>query len=172
MPHEDASDTTGVRAVPARMDSTSGRSEAVSELHVGELEQAPGAQAVTQPSIFDVPVPRRHRRVRDTSIASYADARERLKGRQADVLRWLAGFVNRFQSSPTSAELERAVSDGKWITFGLGDVGLWTREAMFRTLYVRRGLSDLQTHGLVETVEKRRCAVTGRLCHTWRVTQR
>jgi hypothetical protein len=116
---------------------------------------------VTTPSLFDVPVPRRHRRVRDTSIQQYAVARERLKGRQADVLRWLAAWWNAKQTSPTSAELAQAMVRPDPVQ-AFTDVLLFTR----------RGLSDLQTHGLVETVEKRVCAVTGRMCHTWRVAQR
>jgi hypothetical protein len=92
-------------------------------------------------------------------VASYAVGREKFTGRKADVLRWLAHYWNHYQDSPTSAELAKNESPTRMMT---------TDEL----LYVRRGLSDLQTHGLVETVEKRRCTVTGRTCRTWRVTQR
>lgn len=122
-------------------------------------------------SLFDVPVPRRHRRVRDTSVASYAVGREKFTGRQADVLRWLAAYWNLHQESPTSAELDDAMYQRAFDP-GCRDEWLRSVSADYRLLWVRRGLSDLQTHGLVETVEKRKCAVTDRLCRTWRVRQR
>jgi hypothetical protein len=93
-------------------------------------------------------------------VASYAVGRERFEGRKGDVLRWLARYWNKYQRSPTSAELAGDHGDGAKFT---------TTDSI---LYVRRGLSDLQTHGLVETVEKRKCAVTGRTCCTWRVRSR
>ena len=99
------------------------------------------------------------KRVRQTSIAAYAEARESLVGRKADVLRWLAAWWNRYQNSPTSAELSA------WVT----SVTM-SRDA--KLLYIRRGLSDLQKIGVVETVEKRPCRQTERTCHVWRVTQR
>jgi hypothetical protein len=108
---------------------------------------------------LDVPTPRRHRTVRDTSVQQYAVGREQFTGRKADVLRWLAHYWNHYQESPTSAELARHESPT-------------LRPTTDEILFVRRGLSDLQTVGLVETVEKRKCAVTGATCHVWRIRQR
>jgi hypothetical protein len=121
---------------------------------------------VTQPMLIETPPRRVRRRVRDTSIQQYAEARDRLKGRQADVLRWLAHWWNAKQTSPTSAELVA------WLGREDRDGSIISRDRTADLLYVRRGLSDLQTHGLVETVEKRICAVTGRMCRTWRVKSR
>jgi len=130
-----------------------------------ERATAKEARVMGQLPLLDVPTPRRHRRVRDTSVASYAVGRETFIGRKADVLRWLAHYWNARQVSPTSAELAwyQGTQPSSWKRPLFG---------MERTLYIRRGLSDLQTDGLVETVEKRKCAVTGRTCHTWRITQR
>ena len=121
---------------------------------------------MTQPNFLEMPPPRRHRIVRDTSIASYAEGREQFTGRKADVLRWLAAWWNRVQVSPTSAEM---AEHEFWIS-GTDAPPFDNMDAI--RLYVRRGLSDLQTHGLVESVEKRPCAVTGRTCRTWRVVSR
>lgn len=116
-------------------------------------------------SLFDVPVPRKHRKTRETSIASYAVARERLKGREADVLRWLAAFWNVYQHSPTSAELSKYAMQRIAEDSNLRGDAEWL-------LFTRRGISDLQTHGLVEASGKRQCRVTGSSCMTWRVVQR
>lgn len=119
---------------------------------------------MTQPSLLDVPTPRRHRTTRQTSRASYAIGREQFTGRKADVLRWLSHYWNEWQVSPTSAELS--------VTRHWGKEEAWSGDR--KLLYVRRGLSDLQTEGVVEAVPhgKRQCAVTGRTCETWRVSQR
>lgn len=117
---------------------------------------------LSQPSLLDPPVPKRHKRVRETSVGAYADGRERFTGRKAHVLRWLAAHWNRWQVSPTSAELAQRTDEKAGID--------WTAHV----LYVRRGLSDLQTAGCVEAVPhgERACNVTGRICETWRVKQR
>ena len=101
------------------------------------------------------------KRVRAVSVAQYADGRARFTGRKADVLQWLAAYYNLLQLWPTSAELAAEVADRGY------KGGEWTSHL----LYVRRGLSDLQTAGTVEAVPagQRRCAVTGRRCETWRV---
>ena len=52
-----------------------------------------------------VDLPRPHKRVRQTSKAAYALGRVKFSGRKGEVLRWLAGFWNRFQVAPTSGEL-------------------------------------------------------------------
>ena len=116
---------------------------------------------MTQPSLLDLPPrePRKHRRVRETSIQAYAEARERLKGRKAFVLRVLGAYYNAFNAWPTSAELASAedYERGEWTMF---------------LLYIRRGLSDLCRDGLVESCGSRRCQVTGRTCLVWRVRSR
>ena len=104
---------------------------------------------------------RPRRRVRETSKAAYADGRARFVGRKADVLRWLAAYFNLTQANPTSAEL------ASWNTeLNANDDRV--------LLFVRRGLSDLQTAGVVEAVPqgKRKCRVTGSSCETWRVVSR
>lgn len=113
---------------------------------------------------LDPPTVRREKvrkRVRQTSVAAYADGRDRFTGRKADVLRWLARYINKFQNPPTSAELAADHGDGYY----------HGGHVMGHTLYVRRGLSDLQTAGVVETVPKgkRRCRVSGKTCECWRV---
>lgn len=121
-----------------------------------------------QLSLLDVPTPRRHRRVRETSRAQYAVAREQFEGRSGNVLRDLAYHWNATQRSPTSAEL------CEWayhVDISRRACGVWD-DKTFRVLYTRRGLSDLQTKGLVEAAGKRKCAVTGHLCMTWRVVSR
>ena len=101
--------------------------------------------------------------MRPTSVAAYAEGRARFLGRRGAVLRWLAAYWNRWQESPTSAELSQ------WCYATKQDGLPWDR-----LLYVRRGLSDLQTTGTVERVPAgdRCCRVTGHLCCTWRVTYR
>ena len=124
---------------------------------------------MSQPSLLDLPPrePRTHRRVRETSIGAYAEARERLKGRKADVLRWLAAYYNWRNAWPTSAEL------ASHITYPFpADTD--------RLLYVRRGLADLSAESkqqtlalrVVESCGSRRCTVSGRTCLVWRVVQR
>jgi hypothetical protein len=103
--------------------------------------------------------------VRDTSRAAYQDGRERFTGRQADVLRWLGHYLNHHVHRPTSGELARFV-EGRHVQ----EVDGWEWAALI--LHVRRGISDLQTSGVVEATDKRRCQETGRTCHTWRVVTR
>lgn len=62
---------------------------------------------------------------------------------------------------PTSAELARWMADEDGI-----------RLTTDHLLSVRRGLSDALKLGLVKHAGERRCAVTGRLCVTWRVVTR
>jgi hypothetical protein len=99
------------------------------------------------------------RLVRQTSRAAYHDARDRMTGRKADVLRWLAAHWNAHHNWPTSAELAQANPDRRPADLAL-------------VLYVRRGLSDLLRVGLVETHGDRMCAVAHRVCLVWRVVSR
>lgn len=104
---------------------------------------------------------RPHKRVRTTSRAVYEIGRERFTGRKAIVLRHLAAYWNERQESPTSAELAHWLSSEykhtPWLEL---------------LLYVRRGLSDLDPTGIVETPEKRPCRVCGNVCVTWRIVER
>lgn len=100
------------------------------------------------------------KRVRDVSVKQYQDGRERFTGRKANVLRWLAGYYNRRNEWPTSAELAVHVEPA---------VGAWDYTAGL--LYVRRGLSDLQAAGVVEANGARECRQSGRVCETWRVVE-
>jgi len=84
--------------------------------------------------------------------------REQVTGRKAEVLGWLSAYYSGCNAWPTSAELAE-----------------WERAGWPRTddlLYVRRGLSDLQAAGLVESCGKRICRVSGKTCTVWRVVQR
>lgn len=109
--------------------------------------------------------PKKH--VRDTSRAAYAEGLERFRGRKADVLRWLTVYWNNFREWPTSAELAHC---GKVLDTSSGFEGPDNRQVWI--LQTRRGLSDLQAVGVVESAGKRRCQVTGRECHVWRVASR
>jgi hypothetical protein len=117
-----------------------------------------------QPSLLDLPDVRQkvHKRVRPTSRAQYAVAREQFTGRRAHVLRFLAAFWNHWNDSPTSAELADYVALDAASPFGKTD----------RLLYVRRGLSDLQLTNDVQAAGKRVCRISGKVCMTWRVTPR
>ena len=130
---------------------------------------------MTQPSLLDLPPrePRTHRRVRETSLGVYAEARERLKGRKADVLRWLGHYYNSVNRWPTSAELARWVNlhdHGEEFIGSFNDL----------VLYTRRGLADLSAESkqppvalrVVESCGSRRCTVSGRTCLVWRVRSR
>jgi hypothetical protein len=108
-------------------------------------------------------------RVRQVSVAQYAEGRARFVGRKALVLRWLAHCVNARADQPTSAELARWAEDrhDDALHDGAGRSRSW--DAL--VLLTRRGLNDLQRCGLVEAVPEgqRVCAVTGHRCETWRV---
>jgi hypothetical protein len=120
---------------------------------------------MTQPVFAELNIDARRqkirKRVRAVSVQQYAEGRERFTGRKADVLRWLAAYYNRFQSWPTAAEL--AAWDEESRGAGLLD---WTAQV----LHVRRGISDLQSAGLVEPNGRKR-DLSGRRCETWRVVE-
>lgn len=108
------------------------------------------------------------RRVRESSISQYAVARDLLKvEREAEALRRVAAFWNRWQRSPTVGELAAkmlrdnrcAVNPQSWMFAGA-------------RLWLARGISGLQSDGLIEPVPQgnRRCHQTGVTCTTWRVT--
>lgn len=122
---------------------------------------------MTQLDMFAAPLAREkvRRRVRDTSIQQYAEGRERFTGRRANVLRWLAAYYNRRQEWPTSSE----VLAWAWDDHSDADDDRCFRNYDAAILYVRRGMSDLQTSGVVAANGKRTCRQTGRVCETWRV---
>lgn len=100
------------------------------------------------------------RLVRPSSIAQYADGRERFEGRKGDVLRWLAAFYNRFQAWPTATEL------GAWLR----------RKPRYArrcpdcfALHIRKGVSALIKAGVVVSNGTRACRVTGHWVESWRV---
>ena len=108
--------------------------------------------------------PKKRIRVRETSIAGYIEGREHFTGRKAEVLRWLAGYWNRWLMAPTSAELSQWAKPDEW-------ANPETRLALL--LHTRRGLSDLQTAGVVEAAGKRGCRMNRhRVAMTWKVKSR
>jgi hypothetical protein len=118
--------------------------------------------AIQLPLLPGCEPPRQHKQVRTTSKLAYNIGRETFKGRKATVLRCLAAFWNRWQTSPTSAEL------AKWAD--PTPAQSWD----FALLLTRRGLSDLKAVGIVEPVPngERECGVTHHRCETWRVVER
>ena len=118
---------------------------------------------MTQPSLLDLPDSRTKKRgsVRRSSVLTYQAERGRIGKRAENVRGWLGAWGIEFCHRPTSAELSR------WI-FGENE------EPVIDALYVRRGLSDCQTAGVVERVPHgdRKCRVSGRTCCTWRLKER
>lgn len=118
------------------------------------------------PSTVSLPSSQAPRRVRETSIAQYEAAAE-FKGRRGMVARWLESYWDNHENHPTSAELA---------DYGVEDMGAYDDLPMNHfsevVLYVRRGLSDLQRTGTVESPGKRVCRLTQNLCRTWRVKSR
>jgi len=82
-------------------------------------------------------------------------------------LRWLDSFTRDWKRPPTSAELA---------DYGIEDMGAYDGLPFNAfseiVLYVRRGLSDLQTTGTVSAAGKRVCRVSGRTVETWKVVTR
>ncbi len=130
---------------------------------------------MTQPSLLaDIQRerPKPHKRVRSTSVKAYEQGRESFKGRKGDVLRWLAAFFNRYNFSPTSAEL------AEWIVMRSSE-SVHTGCLDCLTLYARRGLNDLErasrkVQSVVRVVKgaSRICSVTGNECETWQIIER
>ena len=107
----------------------------------------------TQESLFDrqTPAPKA---VRDTSREAYREVLPEVKGRQLEVLRGLDSYLTYHDGEPTSSELMRYV--------GVTDPNS-----------VRPRLTELLELRYAEASENpRKCGVTGKKAHTWRVTQR
>lgn len=121
---------------------------------------------MTQPFLFDPPpdtsCPHKAVTVPRTSVLAYQE-RPR-NARAAEAVRVLAWCYERTGQLPTSAELASWVSGG--------GVQAPFASALEQRMWYRRGLSDALKLGLVEHAGERRCAVTGRLCVTWRVVTR
>lgn len=108
------------------------------------------------------------RRVRQSSIGQYAVARDLLTvEREAEALRRVAAFWNRWQRSPTVGELA-----AKMLRDNRCAVNPESWQFMGARLWLARGISGLQKRGLVESVPsgERRCHQTGVTVETWRVT--
>ena len=105
------------------------------------------------------------KRVRETSCMGY----ELVDGetRMATVKRWLAHYWNRHQQSPTSGELTRFAEIRH-----ADEIKGWSWDKTL--LHVRRGLSDGQSKGILETVPtgERTCRRQGTWQETWRVRER
>lgn len=101
--------------------------------------------------------PRRH--VPDTSKAAHREAvaSGRLGERNERVLDWLQRH-NRTAEGHAATSAELAYLSGP--------------DTLAHVLYVRRGLSDLLKLGLVGKGADRKCSVTRRTCHTWKVVSR
>lgn len=123
---------------------------------------------MTQPSLLDAVIrdDRPRKRVRQTSRAVYAEQRAKdqakadagHEGREGQVLRLLAAYWNALQGSPTALELLQ------WATY--------RGEQLFDANSVRPRITALVDAGLVESAGKRRCQVSGKTVHTWRVRSR
>lgn len=113
---------------------------------------------------YDVP-PRVHKRQRQTARAVYwqqraVDIQKAKAGketREGQVLRCLAAWWNRFQTSPTALELLA------WMR----DCG----EPVFDVNSIRPRLRELFEIGVIESAGKRRCVVSGKTVHVWRVRE-
>ncbi len=106
------------------------------------------------------------RRARQSSIAQYAVARDTIKvQREAEALRRVAAYWNRWQRSPTIGELA-----AKMLRDNRSAVNPESWQFMGARLWLARGISGLLEQGLVEKVGERRCFQTGVTVCTWRVT--
>lgn len=122
---------------------------------------------MTQPSLLDAVVreERPRKLQRQTARAVYARQRDddRAKAaagketREGQVLRCLAAWWNRYQTSPTALELLA-----------------WMRangEPVFDANSVRPRLTRLTELGLVTPGEKRACRISGKFVHVWKVRE-
>lgn len=117
---------------------------------------------------YDLPTdpPRRpHKRQRQTARLVYARKRDEDKAkakagketREGQVLRCLAAWWNRYQTSPTALELLAWMKE--------------QGEPVFDVNSVRPRIRQLVEDGLVEPRAKRRCIVSGMTVHTWSVRE-
>jgi len=97
------------------------------------------------------------KRVRQTSRNVYKLDRERLEGKRGQVLRILAAYFNEKQVSPTALELLN------W--------SLARGEKFFDVNSLRPRLTELENAGLIATGPARKCAISGKVAHTWHVRE-
>ena len=119
------------------------------------------------PGLYGPPVepPRVHKRQRQTAREVYrrqraedvAKAEQGKETREGQVLRCLAAWWNRYQTSPTALELLRWMRD--------------RGESVFDANSVRPRLTKLVKQGLVRPGEKRACQVSGETVLTWKVRE-
>lgn len=117
---------------------------------------------MTQPSLLDAVIveDKPRKRVRQVSRQAYAEVRATNAGRRRDdVLRCLAAFFNATQSWPTDAELTYWMFDRKELP--REDPNL-----------VRPRRFELMELGLVEKGSPRKCRVTGKTAHPWKIRER
>lgn len=112
-----------------------------------------------QPDLFgqapDTSRPHKAGRVVRTSVAAYLERpRNERAAAVVRALEWVGG-------PSTSAELAKDMCDEDGVRYELS-----------RLLAVRRGLSDARKLGLVEHAGARKCAISGRVCKTWKVRTR
>jgi hypothetical protein len=106
------------------------------------------------------------RRVRPSSIGQYAIGRDTIVvQREAEALRRVAAYWNRWQRSPTIGELA-----AKMLRDNRCAVNPESWQFMGARLWLARGISGLQEDGLIESAGERRCGQTGVTVCTWRVT--
>jgi len=119
------------------------------------------------PEFYDVPpaAPAPHKLVRQTSREVYrrqraidaVKAAHGIETREGQVLRCLAAWWNRFQTTPTALELLAWMKERD--------------EPLFDVNSIRPRLTELLERGLIEPAGKRRCIVSGKTVHTWRVRE-
>jgi hypothetical protein len=117
---------------------------------------------VTQPSLLDLAarVERPRKRVRQVSRQAYAEVRATNAGRRRDdVLRCLAACFNETQTWPTDAELTYWMFQRKELP--REDPNL-----------VRPRRFELMEMGLLEKGTARKCRVTGKTAHPWKIRER
>jgi hypothetical protein len=125
---------------------------------------------------FDAPLeisrPRKAGHVRETSVLATQALSAHLEGRAAETLQELKSWQLIEGDAPTSGELAMRFHRIRRTLAGVCHTD--RPEWMADLLFIRRGLSDAQTRGVVEAVRggKRKCRVTGRICTTWRLRQR
>jgi hypothetical protein len=109
------------------------------------------------------------RTTRQSSIQQYAVARETLATkREAEALRLIAAYWNRWQQSPTIGMIAAQMMFQHGVD--KADPDSW--QFMGARLWLARGVSGLVKRGLVEPVPQgmRECPLTGVVVHTWRIT--
>jgi hypothetical protein len=100
------------------------------------------------------------RTVRETSIAQYVEGRAWLDTRARLALTALAGYYNRHQQWPTSAEAYQWTHP---------EYPAWSADFKLGVLNFRRAVSDLQRAGIVEANGPRPCRVSKlKKIETWR----